>query len=50
MESIRNLLLVISNSEKVNVNSKASFYVLLAAFIILLIATESIIKQTFVPL
>lgn len=50
MESIRNLLLVIGNNEKVNVNSKASFYILLAAFIILLIATESIIKQTFVPL
>jgi hypothetical protein len=50
MDSIRNLLLTIANNEKVNVNPKASFYVLLAAFIILLIAAESIIKQTFVPL
>ena len=50
MESIRNLLLAIGNSEKLNVNSKASFYLLLAAFIILLFAVESIIKQTLVPL
>lgn len=50
MDSIRNLLLTITTNERGNVNSKASFYVLLAAFIILLIAAESIIKQTFVAL
>lgn len=50
MSSIRNLLLSLANTEKFNLDSKASFYILLAAFIILLLAAESIIKQTFVPL
>jgi hypothetical protein len=50
MSSIRNLILTLANGEKINLNTRASFYVLLAAFILLLLATESIIKQTFVPL
>jgi hypothetical protein len=50
MTSIRNLFFAILNSEKLNLDTKASFYILLVAFILLLIATESIIKQTFVPL
>ncbi len=50
MNSIRNFLLAIISFGKLNISPKVSFYVLLAAFIILLIATESIIKQTFIPL
>ncbi len=47
---IRNLLIALSKTNWINFNSKSAFYVLLVAFIILLLATESIIKQTFVPL
>jgi len=48
MRSVRNLLLSIASFEWINPNSKSVFYFLLVAFIILLIATESIIKQTFI--
>jgi len=50
MQSIRNLLIMLGTKDGLNFDSKSAFYVLLVAFIILLLATESIIKQTFVPL
>jgi hypothetical protein len=50
MQSIRNLFITLSSRAWFNFDSKSAFYVLLVAFIILLLATESIIKQTFVPL
>jgi hypothetical protein len=48
MNSIRNLLVALSVSEIFN--SKSTFYFLLAAFIILLIAAENLIKSTLVPM
>lgn len=48
MRSIRNLFLSFAGFEWFNPNSKSVFYILLLAFIILLIATENIIKQTFI--
>ncbi len=51
MRSIRGLILALNKVEWLNIfNSKMSFYVLLVAFIILLLAAENLIKQTFVPL
>lgn len=51
MRSIRGLILTLSKTNLFNLmNSRASFYVLLVAFIILLLAAETLIKQTFVPL
>jgi len=50
MQRIRTLLIVLNKKGWLNFDSKSAFYVLLVAFIILLLATESIIKQTFVPL
>lgn len=51
MRNIRGLILTLSKMNLFNVmNSRASFYVLLVAFIILLLAAETLIKQTFVPL
>jgi hypothetical protein len=50
MQTIRNILVALGKSRWFNSNSKSAFYVLLVAFIILLIATETIIKQTFIPL
>lgn len=48
MRTLRNF---ISASGVINLfNSKSSFYFLLAAFIILLIAAENLIKYTFVAL
>ena len=50
MATLRYLLLSFTQRNRVQVNPKVSFYILLVAFVILLLATESIIKQTFVPL
>lgn len=51
MRSIRGFILALNKLEWLNFfNSKMSFYVLLVAFIILLLAAENLIKQTFVPL
>lgn len=50
MATLRYLLLSFMQKNRVHVNPKVSFYILLVAFVILLLATESIIKQTFVPL
>jgi hypothetical protein len=50
MATIRYLLLSFSQKNRIHINSKLSFYILLVAFVILLLATESIIKQTFVSL
>jgi hypothetical protein len=50
MATLRYLLLSFTQKNRVHVNPKVSFYILLVAFVILLLATESIIKQTFVPL
>jgi len=48
MRSIRSFLLTLSNWEIFN--SKSSFYLLLVAFIILLIAAENLIKTAIVPI
>ena len=48
MRSIRSILLTVSNWEIFN--SKSSFYLLLVAFIILLIAAENLIKTAIVPI
>ena len=50
MSTIKNLILAIGKNDKFKINSKLSFYILLATFFILLIAAESIIKQTFISL
>lgn len=50
MATFRYLLLSFSQKNRIHINSKLSFYILLVAFVILLLATESIIKQTFVSL
>jgi hypothetical protein len=50
MQTIRNILIALGKTRWFNFNSKSTFYVLLVAFIILLLATETIIKQTFIPL
>lgn len=48
MRSIRNILLTLSNWEIFN--SRSSFYLLLVAFIILLLAAENLIKTTMLPI
>jgi hypothetical protein len=48
MKSIRTFILSFGKFNLID--SKSTFYFLLLAFIILLIATESVIKNTFVPL
>lgn len=48
MRSIRSFLLSLSKWEIFN--SRSSFYLLLVAFIILLIAAENLIKITMVPI
>ncbi len=48
MRSIRNILVSLSNIEIFN--SKSTFYLLLVAFIILLIAAENLIKSTLIPM
>jgi len=50
MTTIRYLLLSLAKKNRLHLNPKVAFYFLLVAFVILLLATESIIKQTFVPL
>lgn len=50
MKSVRSLFLNLSRIQLFNANSKATIYLLILAFIILLLAAENIIKQTFVSL
>ncbi len=50
MTTIRYFLLSFTQKNRIQINPKVSFYILLVAFVILLLATESIIKQTFVSL
>jgi len=50
MRSFRHILVSLSQQPWLNFDSKSAFFVLVVAFILLLIATENIIKQTFIPL